>query len=98
MEVHVDDLTGFLVDAQAAERERDTAGCRVGVVGRRVERLRPVGFGRFDPGGALAVLDYMIERAKATGALVRVISTETNEGKQFFEGFGGLAALLRYKA
>ena len=45
----------------------------------------------------ISYLDYMIDRAKECGASVRVISTETNEGKQFFEGFGGLAALLRYK-
>lgn len=45
----------------------------------------------------ITYLDYMIEKAKAIGANVRVISTETNEGKNFYEGFGGLAALLRYK-
>ena len=45
----------------------------------------------------ISYLDYMIEKAKAIGALVRVISTETNEGKNFYEGFGGIAALLRYK-
>jgi len=45
----------------------------------------------------ISYLDYMIEKAKAVGAVIRVISTETNEGKQFLEGFGGLAALLRYK-
>jgi peptide chain release factor subunit 1 len=46
----------------------------------------------------ISYLDYMIEKAKTVGAQVRVISTETNEGKNFFDGFGGLAALLRYKA
>jgi len=45
----------------------------------------------------ISYLDYMVERAKEVGAQVRVISTETNEGKNFFEGFGGLAAILRYK-
>ncbi len=45
----------------------------------------------------ISYLDYMVEKAKSTGAQVRVISTETNEGKHFFEGFGGIAALLRYK-
>jgi transcriptional regulator with XRE-family HTH domain len=45
----------------------------------------------------ISYLDYMIEKAKEVGAQVRVISTETNEGKQFYEGFGGIAALLRYK-
>jgi peptide chain release factor subunit 1 len=45
----------------------------------------------------ISYLDYMIDKAKETGAQVRVISTETNEGKHFYEGFGGIAALLRYK-
>ncbi|MFA5125497.1 MAG: peptide chain release factor aRF-1 [archaeon] len=45
----------------------------------------------------ISYLDYMIDKAKEVGAQVRVISTETNEGKQFYEGFGGIAALLRYK-
>ncbi|MEK6958810.1 MAG: peptide chain release factor aRF-1 [archaeon] len=42
-------------------------------------------------------LDYMMEKAKAVGATVRVISTETPEGQQFYNGFGGIGALLRYK-
>jgi peptide chain release factor subunit 1 len=42
-------------------------------------------------------LDYMVEKAKSIGAEVNVISTETGEGKQFFEGFGGIGAMLRYK-
>jgi len=42
-------------------------------------------------------LDYMIEKAKASGAQIKVISTETNEGKHFYEGFGGIAALIRYR-
>jgi peptide chain release factor subunit 1 len=42
-------------------------------------------------------LDYMLEKAKAVGAEVFVASTETAEGKQFYEGFGGLGAMLRYK-
>jgi len=45
----------------------------------------------------ISYLDYMMDKAKAVGAIVRVISTETNEGKNFFEAFGGLAALLRYR-
>ncbi|MCX6804066.1 MAG: peptide chain release factor aRF-1 [Candidatus Diapherotrites archaeon] len=46
----------------------------------------------------ITYLDYLIYKAKELGAVIRVISTETNEGKNFFEGFGGIAALLRYKA
>ncbi|MDD3159500.1 MAG: peptide chain release factor aRF-1 [Candidatus ainarchaeum sp.] len=41
-------------------------------------------------------LDYMIEKAKTISAKVSVISTETDQGKQFYEGFGGIGALLRY--
>ncbi len=41
-------------------------------------------------------IEYMVEKAKSIGASVRVISTETNQGKQFFEGFGGVGAILRY--
>lgn len=55
--------------------------------GSRVEVLEEISY-----------LDYMIEKAKAIGAQVRVISTETNEGENFYTGFGGIAALLRYKA
>lgn len=42
-------------------------------------------------------IDWLMEKAKNTGAEVRVISTETNEGKNFYEGFGGIGAILRYK-
>jgi len=42
-------------------------------------------------------LDFMLEKAKATGAEVRAISTETPEGKNFLDGFGGVAAFLRYR-
>jgi peptide chain release factor subunit 1 len=45
----------------------------------------------------ISYLDYMIDKAKEAGAQVRVISTETNEGQNFFSGFGGIAALLRYR-
>lgn len=41
-------------------------------------------------------IEYMIEKAKSIGANVRVISTETNQGKQFYVGFGGVGAILRY--
>lgn len=45
----------------------------------------------------ISYLDYMVERANTSGAQVRVISTETSEGEQFYTGFGGIAAMLRYK-
>ena len=42
-------------------------------------------------------IDYLREKAESIGAETEVISTETDEGKQFMAGFGGLAAFLRYK-
>ncbi len=42
-------------------------------------------------------LDYLLEKAQKTGATVKVISTETAEGEQFFKAFGGIGAMLRYK-
>jgi peptide subunit release factor 1 (eRF1) len=41
--------------------------------------------------------DYCLEIAQSTGAKVELISTETLEGKQFLETFGGIGAFLRYK-
>jgi len=42
-------------------------------------------------------LDYMIETAEETSAKIEVVSTETAEGEQFYSGFGGIGAMLRYK-
>ncbi len=42
-------------------------------------------------------LDYMAEKAAETSAKLIVISIETPEGDQFFKGFGGIGAILRYK-
>ncbi|NPA86359.1 MAG: peptide chain release factor 1 [bacterium] len=41
-------------------------------------------------------LQELLELAKQTGAEVHVLSTETEEGKQFYQLFGGLGAVLRY--
>lgn len=41
--------------------------------------------------------DFIIDYAQPMGSRVELISTETQEGKQFLETFGGIAALLRYK-
>gem|GEM_PF-160646 len=43
------------------------------------------------------VVEELAKLAEAGGAKVEVISTDTPEGKQFYEGFGGIGALLRYK-
>jgi len=42
-------------------------------------------------------IDWMMEKAQKTGATTRIISTETPEGEQFFKGFGGIGAILRFK-
>jgi peptide chain release factor subunit 1 len=41
-------------------------------------------------------IDYLVEKAHSTGAEAKVISVETTEGEQFFKGFGGIGAMLRY--
>ena len=42
-------------------------------------------------------VDWIMEKARSTGAKTKLISTETPEGEQFFRGFGGIGAILRYK-
>ncbi len=42
-------------------------------------------------------LDWIMEKANSTGARTKIISTETAEGEQFLNGFGGVGAILRYK-
>ncbi len=42
-------------------------------------------------------IDWIIEKANNTGAKTKIISTETPEGEQFFKGFGGIGAMLRYR-
>jgi len=41
-------------------------------------------------------IEYFSELVKKTGAKIEIISRDTNEGEQFFTGFGGLGAILRY--
>ncbi len=42
-------------------------------------------------------IDWIMEKAQSTGAKTKIISTETPEGEQFYRGFGGIGAVLRYK-
>ncbi|MBS3062409.1 MAG: peptide chain release factor aRF-1 [Candidatus Diapherotrites archaeon] len=56
-----------------------------GKCGREMELLEEIDY-----------IDYLLEKAQKTGAEVRVVSTDTPEGEQFFKGFGGIAAMLRY--
>jgi peptide chain release factor subunit 1 len=42
-------------------------------------------------------LDYMLEKSHEVGSKTIVISMDTEEGKQFFQSFGGIGAMLRYK-
>ncbi len=41
-------------------------------------------------------LDHLLEKAQKKGTDMRVISTDTPEGEQFYASFGGIAAMLRY--
>lgn len=42
-------------------------------------------------------IDWMMEKAQKTGAKTKIVSTDTPEGQQFLNGFGGIGAILRYK-
>ncbi len=44
-----------------------------------------------------ALLDYFVELAREKGIEVEIISTKTSDGAQFFGGFGGIGAFLRYR-
>src|SRR5207249_3296069 len=65
----IDDLARWR-DPQTAERERDTRRDGEAHVGRRVERLRPVGLRRRDPTRGLAVLDRGVVRGGLHGRVV----------------------------
>ncbi|MBN2478461.1 peptide chain release factor 1 [Candidatus Micrarchaeota archaeon] len=43
------------------------------------------------------LIDYFVEFAQEKGMKVHIISTNTVEGNQFLQGFGGIGAFLRYK-
>ena len=42
------------------------------------------------------LIDDLSELAEETAATVEIISTETEEGMQLWNGFKGVAAILRY--
>lgn len=42
-------------------------------------------------------LDYVHEKAVQTSTQLAIVSKETEEGEQFYKGFGGIGAMLRYK-
>jgi len=44
------------------------------------------------------LLDELVDEAERAGVKVEVISTETEEGVMLKESFGGMAAILRYRA
>ena len=43
------------------------------------------------------LVENLAEIAEQLSSTVEVISTETDEGMQLFRGFGGVAAILRYR-
>lgn len=47
--------------------------------------------------GVVPLIDYLIENAEEKGIKTEVISTNTVEGNQFLQGFGGIGAFLKYK-
>ena len=69
----------MLVNLQAAEGEGDTAGDGVPDVGRGVEGKGPVGLGRVDSEGALAVEGGRVEAA----GLHRVVELADRTGQPF---------------
>ena len=45
----------------------------------------------------VSIVDDLTELAQATNATVEMLSTETEEGTQLYQGFGGIAAILRFR-
>jgi peptide chain release factor subunit 1 len=43
------------------------------------------------------IVSDLSKLAELSGAEVKIISTEFEEGAQLFRAFGGIAAILRYK-
>jgi peptide chain release factor subunit 1 len=48
--------------------------------------------------GVIPLIDYLIENAEEKGIAIEVISTNTVEGNQFLQGFGGIGAFLKYRS
>ncbi|MHA1131540.1 MAG: peptide chain release factor aRF-1 [Candidatus Helarchaeota archaeon] len=48
-------------------------------------------------GEVFDIIEELGDLAKSTGAKVEIISPDTEEGHQLWSGFGGIAAILRYK-
>ncbi len=44
-----------------------------------------------------SLIDHLIESAQEKGIKIMVLSTDTAEGIQFLQGFGGMGAFLKYK-
>jgi peptide chain release factor subunit 1 len=51
---------------------------------------------RLEVGDDVDLVEELSELTEQTNAEVRIISTETEEGKQLMVAFGGIAAILRY--
>jgi peptide chain release factor subunit 1 len=46
----------------------------------------------------VALLDWVLEHYNEFGAVIELVSDETDVGAQFVKGFGGLAGILRFQA
>ena len=57
----------------------------------------------FKCGSSLSITDEedivsdLSKLADASGSAVKIISTDSEEGAQLYQAFGGIAAILRYK-
>jgi peptide chain release factor subunit 1 len=47
--------------------------------------------------GELDLVSDLSKLADESGATVKIISSEFEEGAQLYQAFGGIAAILRYK-
>ncbi|MCQ2977233.1 MAG: peptide chain release factor aRF-1 [archaeon] len=52
---------------------------------------------KMKPSNEEDLIENFAKIAEELGSTVEIISTETDEGMQIFRGFGGIAAILRYK-
>ncbi|MFX1303907.1 MAG: peptide chain release factor aRF-1 [Promethearchaeota archaeon] len=51
----------------------------------------------FNMNEKISIIEELGELAETTGAIVDILSTETEEGEMLHSTFGGIAAILRYK-
>ncbi len=70
-------------DVQKTEKEVEQ---KCDVCGKKTELIEEADF-----------FDFVVDFAKPFGSEIEIVSTETQEGMQFYKAFGGFGAFLRYK-